>query len=121
MSWKQIGALLAGLAALVSILTGLRQLGWFDRDRNPVIELSRDTAPRGGKVTVTGRDFCPDELVDISVFVHPAGTTSAARDGSFTKDITVPAASFPPSDFPAFVTAVGQTCKKPAQAPFTIR
>jgi hypothetical protein len=83
----------------------------------PHIKLSRSHAPPGATVTVTGTGFWPHETVDVRVSAELIDQVADRADGSFTARITVPSDA-PPADFPAGITATGESSSKHAEAPF---
>ncbi len=86
---------------------------------NPVITLSRSSARKGEQVTVTGKGFCPADIIDFSVHVSDVGETTTDAKGGFVKTITIPQ-NAPNPGFPTDISADSRAHKGHASAPFTM-
>jgi hypothetical protein len=83
----------------------------------PHIEIAPAQARPGQALSVTGRNFYPDETV--AIYLHATLVRQEKTDGqgAFSTTIAVPK-SAPPPGFPTTVTATGETSSKSAQVPF---
>jgi hypothetical protein len=86
-------------------------------DETPSITLSRSSAKKGQKVTVTGKKFWADEMVDIRVHATLVTQVKADGNGSFSASVTIPQGAPPPS-FDTTITATGKSSARSANAPF---
>ncbi|MET3143541.1 UNVERIFIED_ORG: hypothetical protein ABIB13_003278 [Arthrobacter sp. UYEF2] len=81
------------------------------------IEIAPTQARVGETLSVSGRNFYPDETVAIYLHATLVKQQKADGQGAFSTTIGVPK-SAPPPGFPTTVTATGATSSKSAQAPF---
>ncbi|MDQ0000058.1 hypothetical protein [Pseudarthrobacter sulfonivorans] len=81
------------------------------------IEIDPAQARIGETLSVSGRNFYPDEIVAIYLHATLVKQEKADSQGAFSTTVAVPK-SAPPPDFPTTVTATGTTSQKSAQVPF---
>ncbi|KDN18710.1 hypothetical protein DV20_29400 [Amycolatopsis rifamycinica] len=86
-------------------------------NETPSLTLSRNSARKGQKVTVVGKEFWANEMVDITVHATLVAQVEADGNGSFSASVTIPQSAPPPS-FDTTITAVGKSSVKSASAPF---
>lgn len=122
-----IGAVITGIATVVAAVIAVHpggsggSTGAGPSTGETAIFLSKESAPGGAEVKVSGRGFAPGETVTLRVQVDQVGTTTADGSGRFDNvTITVPAelSVFAPRQFP--VSAVGESSVRSAQAPLTV-
>ncbi|WP_164205412.1 hypothetical protein [[Micrococcus luteus] ATCC 49442] len=81
------------------------------------IEIAPTQAQIGETLSVSGRNFYPDEIVAIYLHATLIKQEKADGQGAFSTTIIVPK-NAPPPGFPTAVRASGETSAKSAQAPF---
>ncbi len=83
----------------------------------PHIEIAPAQARVGETLSVSGRNFYPNET--IAIYLHATLMKQEVADGqgAFSTTIAVPKTA-PPPGFPTTVSAAGETSAKSAQAPF---
>lgn len=87
--------------------------------KTPRIDINPSQAAKGKSVTVSGRNYYPDETVAIRVHATLVKQVKADGQGAFTTTIVVPN-NAPPAGFPTTISATGETSAKSAQAPFDV-
>lgn len=87
---------------------------------SPELSLSTGRGPSGTELTVTGREFCPGEQVDIRFHAEQIGTARAGDGGGFEVSARVPGSfdAFAPRQFD--ITATGQDSLGSARVPFQL-
>ncbi len=87
----------------------------------PSIFLSKESAPGGAQVLVSGKGFAAGETVAIRVHATQVATTRADQGGSFAKvAITIPTSLSVFAPIQVDVVGVGQSSIRSGSAPITV-
>jgi hypothetical protein len=86
----------------------------------PSLSLSVGQGPSGTSVTVTGRDYCPGERVEIRLHTEDIGVAGADDDGNFSQVVTIPGSFdvFAPQQF--HIVGTGVDSNRSARVPFRL-
>lgn len=89
----------------------------------PTIDVGPTDPDPGGKVTVTGANWCPNSTVDIYIDMvddaHYLGTATVGPDGTFVKPVTIPPGTTP-GPHEIIVVGLASDCQSPRTMSRTI-